>query len=188
MNGPGGPASEAGTIEADVVHQAAEIARPADGHRRRAERILENQVPADDPREDLADRRVGVGVGAAGDRHHRGELGVAEAGERAAGRRQDHRQHERRSRVLRRRRPRQHEDARADDRPDAERGQVPRPERSPQQPAVGFRLEFPNRFFVNSPMICHKLTSASLECGWSLASVRLVTIRVLDDRSVVGWT
>ena len=44
---------------------------------------LEDQVPADDPREELAHGRVREGVGAAGNGHGRGELGVAHDRERA---------------------------------------------------------------------------------------------------------
>ena len=44
----------------------------------------ENQIPADDPGENFAERGVGVGVGAAGDGRHRREFGVAQGGERAA--------------------------------------------------------------------------------------------------------
>ena len=67
--------------DAEVAQQAHEVARPADRDGRRAERVLEDQVPADDPGDELARRRVGVGVGAARDRDHRRELGVAEARE-----------------------------------------------------------------------------------------------------------
>ena len=48
-----------------------------------ADRVLEDQVPADDPGHELAEGRVGVRVGAAGDRDHGRELGVAEPGQRA---------------------------------------------------------------------------------------------------------
>ena len=45
--------------------------------------VLEDEVPADDPGDELAEGGVGVGVGGAGDGDHAGELGVAEAGEGA---------------------------------------------------------------------------------------------------------
>ena len=48
------------------AEQLLQVARPATGHDRCAEGELEDEVPADDPGEDLADRGVGVGVGAAG--------------------------------------------------------------------------------------------------------------------------
>ncbi len=47
------------------------------------EGVLEDEVPADDPGDELAHGGVGVGVGGAGDGDHAGELGVAEAGEGA---------------------------------------------------------------------------------------------------------
>src|SRR2546425_410672 len=40
----------------------------------------------------------------------------------------------------------QHEDARADDRPDAERRQIPRPQRSPEHAAIGLLFQLGNRF------------------------------------------
>ena len=55
-----------------------EVAAPGDRDRDVADRVLEDQIPADDPRDELAERRVRVRVGAAGLRNHRGELGVAE--------------------------------------------------------------------------------------------------------------
>ena len=134
--------------------EADEVAGPAHRDRRGAERVLEDQVPADDPGEELAERGVGVGVCAAGDRDHRRELGVAEPGERAADRRDDHREHERRAGVLRRGRSGQHEDAGADDRADAERREVPRAERAPQQPAVGLGLELVERFRREESPMC----------------------------------
>ena len=47
------------------------------------EGVFEDEVPADDPRDELAHGGVGIGVGGAGDGDHAGQLGVAEAGERA---------------------------------------------------------------------------------------------------------
>ncbi len=61
-----------------------------------ADHVFENQVPADDPGKDFAERRVGVGVGAAGDGDHRGQLGVAQAGKAAGDRHQEKRNGNRR--------------------------------------------------------------------------------------------
>ena len=66
--------------------------------------VLEDQVPADDPGDQLAHRRVRVGVGAARDRDHRRHLGVAEAGEGAADAGDDERRASPRARRCRRRR------------------------------------------------------------------------------------
>ena len=53
--------------------------------------VFKDQIPADDPCDELAERGVGVGVSRAGDRNHGGQFGVAEAGERAdQGRDQHH--------------------------------------------------------------------------------------------------
>ena len=65
----------------------------ADGHV--ADGVFEDEVPADDPGDQLAHGGVGVGVGAAGDGDHRGQLGVAEAGEGADDGDQDERERER---------------------------------------------------------------------------------------------
>ncbi len=92
---------------------------PGDGDRRGADRVLEHEVPADDPRHELAHRRVGVGVGAAGDRNHRRELGVAESGERAADAGDEERERHRRARAIRDGGRRADEEARADDGADA---------------------------------------------------------------------
>ena len=67
--------------------QFGQVAGPAAGHHRRAERELQQQVPADDPGDDLAHGRVRVGVGAAGGRHAGGQFGVAEGGEQGDQRR-----------------------------------------------------------------------------------------------------
>ena len=62
---PGAALSAAGNDRPSWSEQRDEVARPADRDRRRAERVLEDQVPADDPGDELAQRRVGVGVGGA---------------------------------------------------------------------------------------------------------------------------
>ena len=49
-----------------------------------ADDVFEDQVPADDPGENLAERGVGIGVGAAGDGNHRGQFGVTESGKAAS--------------------------------------------------------------------------------------------------------
>ena len=53
-----------------------------------ADGVFENQIPADDPGEDFAQRGVGIGVGAAGDGDHGGKLGVTKTG-KAAGQRDE---------------------------------------------------------------------------------------------------
>src|SRR5260370_38932519 len=48
-----------------------------------ADGVFEDQVPADDPGDEFSHRGVGVGVRAARNRNHGGELGVAHRGESA---------------------------------------------------------------------------------------------------------
>ena len=117
---------------------ALEVAAPADRDRHRADGVLENQVPADHPREDLAERGVGVGVGAAGDRNHRRELGVAQRGEGADEAGHHVRQHDARARLVCCRRAREDEDAGPDDRADPEQGQVHRRERAFERLGTAF--------------------------------------------------
>ena len=93
---------------------------PTDCDGGRHEEVFKDEIPADDPGEKFTEGRVGVGVGAAGDRDHRGKLGVAEAGEEAPEARDDERDGDGRAGVLRGRLSGEHEDAGADDGADAE--------------------------------------------------------------------
>ncbi len=117
-------------LHAEAVEQGDHVPRPGDGHRGVADGVLEEQVPADDPGDQLAQRGVGVRVGAARHRDHGGELGVAERGEGADDGRQDEGEDERRARAGPRRVPRGGaadggEDARADDGADAQGDEAP---------------------------------------------------------------
>ncbi len=113
-----------GDVPAGVVQQRADVARPADGHHRRAERELQDQVPADDPGGQFAQGGVGEGVRGAGHRDGGGELGVAQRGERADDSGDDEREGDGGSRVVLGDGAGQYEDAGADDDADAEDGQV----------------------------------------------------------------
>ena len=81
--------------DADPLQQRIEVVAPRNRDRDVADRVLEDQVPADDPCDQLAERRVRIDIGAARLRNHRGQLRVAESGERARGAQQDEREHER---------------------------------------------------------------------------------------------
>ena len=70
--------------EAEFLDEGDKVAGPADGDGGGGEEVFEDEVPADDPGKELAHGGIGVGVGAAGDGDHGGELRVAEAGEKAA--------------------------------------------------------------------------------------------------------
>ena len=83
----GGVADLRRKIDAVVLEEGDQSAAPAGGDGSGAEGVLEDQVPADDPGEDLAQGRVAVGVGRAGDGNERGEFGVAEARQRRRRRR-----------------------------------------------------------------------------------------------------
>ena len=70
-------------MDAKPVEQGDGVPRESDRYRHVGEGVFEDQVPADDPRHQLAERGVGVGVGRAGNGNHRREFGVTEAGETA---------------------------------------------------------------------------------------------------------
>ncbi len=59
------------------------ISAEADSDRHVADHIFQDQVPADDPGKNFAQRCIGIGVGAARDRNHRRQLGIAQAGKTA---------------------------------------------------------------------------------------------------------
>src|SRR5450755_3661389 len=77
----------------EPIEDAIGILAPRDGDGRRGDGIFEDQIPADDPRDQLAHCRVGVSVGTAGDGNHRREFRVTEARERASNAGDDERQH-----------------------------------------------------------------------------------------------
>jgi hypothetical protein len=70
-------------VQPELGNHALKVSRPAIGNRGRADRVLENQIPADHPGEQLAERCVGIGVGRSGHWHHRRKFGVAQRRENA---------------------------------------------------------------------------------------------------------
>src|SRR2546426_10847681 len=60
-----------------------EIISPADGYGDISDRIFDDEIPADDPCNELPHRGIRVRIRASGDRDHRRELGVAERSEAA---------------------------------------------------------------------------------------------------------
>ena len=107
------------------VEERRGIAGPAHADGRGPDHVFQDQVPADDPGHELAHRRVGVGVGGARHRDHRGEFGVAKRRRRHTRSRPSRRTGRRPARSSRAAAPTgQHEDAGADDGADAEHDQV----------------------------------------------------------------
>ena len=121
-----------GQVQAEAGEYPLEVAAPSDGNCHRPDGILEDQIPADHPGEDLTERRVRIRIRAARDRDHRRELRVTERRETTRHAGNDVREHDPRPRLVRRRGSRQHEDARADDCPDSQQRQVHRRQRTPQ--------------------------------------------------------
>lgn len=113
-------------MDIKIREQANQITRPADGHGNRTDRIFQNEIPADDPCNKLADRGVGVGIGTAGDRHGRRHLRIAKSGEGTRNAGQDKRQRDRRTGIGRRRMSRENENAGAHDAADTKRNEIKR--------------------------------------------------------------
>ena len=142
-------------VDVHLLQEADRVARPADRDGGDRKQVLQDQVPADEPGDALAERRVRVGVGAAGDRDHRGEFRVAQSGERAAEAGDDERQRQRRSGVLGGGGTGEHEDAGADDAADAEQRQLRGGERASQLVAGGFLLVQLGNGLGRKKLACH---------------------------------
>ena len=118
--------------------QRLEILGPRNGHRNITDRVFKNQIPTDDPGDELAERGVGVGISGARDGNHRCKLGIAQR-RKAAGDRHQHKRNDQRRAgaqmraITRRRRPDQGENARPNNCADAEKGKMHRTQ-SPLQP------------------------------------------------------
>ena len=93
----GGQAQRQG--DAEAAQQRIEIIAPGNRHRHVADGVFQNQVPADDPRHQFAQRGVGVGVGAARLRDHGRQFGVAQPGQHAGGAQQQEGKDQRRTRA-----------------------------------------------------------------------------------------
>ena len=154
-------------MEAEPIEQVDDVGGEADADAHVGTGVFEDEIPADDPGDELAERGVGIGVGGAGDGNHGGQLGVAKAGERADEGHQDHGERDGgtgagtagergvRDDVVDERRigdggvgkllagdggADDGEDARADDGADAERGERPRAEALLQRVLGFFRV------------------------------------------------
>ena len=126
--------------ETEAAEELLEIGRPRDGHGHVAHGVLQDEIPADDPRRQLSERGVRIGVGRARYRHHGSELGIAQRGE-SAGHRHEHERHDERGSgaevrgAAGGRRPHRREDAGANHRADAHRRELHRA-KGPAQPLL----------------------------------------------------
>src|SRR5215217_3149113 len=107
-----------------------EIAGPSDCHADVAYRVLDDQIPPNDPGYELSKRRIRVSVRRSRDWNHGGKLGITQGGKAAGQRGEQERDHDGRTGagpklVSHNCRSRSGEDARPDGGSDAERGQVP---------------------------------------------------------------
>ena len=131
-------------VDTQPSQQLHDVGAPAGRDRGRPECIFENQVPADDPGEDFAQRCIAIRVGRSRDRNQRSELGVAQTGKSATHAGQDEREHDGRPGILGRDGSGQYENAGANDSSDAERDQVHRPKCALQGPFTGILNLGPN--------------------------------------------
>ena len=117
-------------VDAEIVQEGGYIFGPAHRDGAGTHGIFENEVPADNPADKLAERRIRVGVGAAGGRDHACEFGIAHAREAAANRSNHKADDDGRPRIVPRSKAGQGKKARADNRTYAEGNQVERAERA----------------------------------------------------------
>ncbi|OPZ81795.1 MAG: hypothetical protein BWY77_00475 [bacterium ADurb.Bin431] len=134
-----------GYDDVESAQKGLEIIRPGDGHGDVADGVLDDQVPTDHPGDELAQGGVGVGVGRTGDGDEGGEFGVAEGGEAADHGGDDKGEHQGRAGA------RAEgvaggggadggENTRADDRSDAEKGELHRAEHPVQAEFAALRF------------------------------------------------
>ena len=127
-------------MDADAGEERVEVAGDADGHHGDDGDVFQQQVPADEPADHLAERHVAVGVGRAGPRDHAGELRVGQRrGRGCQARNQEGEQHGRPDAgfglAAVGHEARQREDADADNAADADGRQLPQAQ-ALEQPAV----------------------------------------------------
>src|SRR5215472_2497480 len=68
-------------MNAKPIHEIDQMLGKADADGHVANSVFENQVPTDDPGDEFTHRGVSISVGAAGNRNHGSEFGVANGGE-----------------------------------------------------------------------------------------------------------
>jgi hypothetical protein len=97
---PGVGDEPAGEMDIEALQEIVEITAPRNGHDDVADRVFEDQGPADDPGDELAKRDIGIGIGASGDRNAAGKFGVAHGREAAGNSREDEQQRNPRPSVI----------------------------------------------------------------------------------------
>src|SRR5689334_14157667 len=117
-----------GDVQTEELENLIEILAPGNRYGRRADGIFEHRIPTDDPRDQLAESGVGIGVRAPRNGDHGGKFGITKARERAADSGYDESQSDGRSRSLRDRSGCTHEQASANDGSNPERNEGKRPE------------------------------------------------------------
>src|SRR5258708_17069569 len=113
-----------------VLHECPQRAAPAAGYGWGAKRVFQNQIPADDPGNQLAERGIAISIGGTGDGNHRSEFRITEAGEHATSPCKYIREHDGWAGIKRRCRTSQHKNARADNGRDPQGDQVYRSQRA----------------------------------------------------------
>lgn len=116
-------------MDGQVGQQAHDITRPSHRHGAGGDGIFQHQGPADQPGDEFAQHGVGISVGRAGNRHHRGKLGITQRGT-GADRARDHEGQDHAGTSLLRGLGGQDENAGADDAADAKQGELNRAEAS----------------------------------------------------------
>ena len=169
--GPGRRGILRWNVDAEIMQQRDNIARPADGDGGGAHGVFEDEVPTDDPGEDLAQGRIGIGVGAAGDRQKRGEFGVAQADEGTGDAADDEGEHDTGAGIVRRRRAGENEDTGADDAADAERRNAQRPKRLAKRVLTRFVDDGGYRLSGHQTLVCHG--DIPFDCGQCSLPIRM---------------
>ena len=88
-------------LNVEYVEQLYKVIGPAGRYRAGPHGVFQRQIPADDPGEEFAHRRIGIRIGAARQWDHRGKLGVTQGGEGASEPGEDEGQHQPGSGVVR---------------------------------------------------------------------------------------
>ena len=81
-------------FDIENIQQLDEVIGPSRRHGAGAHGVFEREVPADDPGEDFAERRISIGVSAARERNHGRKLRIAQSCEGAAQAGENEREHQ----------------------------------------------------------------------------------------------